>query len=266
MNIATVKREFVTWKDKATKAPKWKWVLGLTAGALLLWFIFGSPSSAIAGASDMVGGAWDWTKNQLFTAALPSPANQYADVILRVAQEQDMSPILIYGIGQQESGWGHASGYKQDTGDWSMRTGKYVGAANTQTVDTAPAGWSYPKDSNGDVIPGPYSIPDDGLGWGRGLMQLDLKNSQGVDWRDPYANLTAAVQLFIRQRDQLANALSWSAGPDLDRGAVVAYNHGVAGMVANATHQVDWDTGTAGGDYSNRVLTYAADLWSKVTA
>lgn len=46
-----------------------------------------------------------------FTASLPSNAKRFAGIILRVADEEGISPYLIYAIGEQESRWGGALSY-----------------------------------------------------------------------------------------------------------------------------------------------------------
>lgn len=48
------------------------------------------------------------SENERFASSLPSHAKPYAEVILRVAGEEAVSPFLIYAIGDQESRWGRA--------------------------------------------------------------------------------------------------------------------------------------------------------------
>src|SRR6266704_2932742 len=72
------------------------------------------------------------------------------------------------------------------TGDWSARAGSWPHREGVQVIADTPSerlrleksGWSLPMRKNPisgvwEVATGPYAIPLDGLGWGRGLLQLD---------------------------------------------------------------------------------------------
>lgn len=212
-------------KDKLKKVPIWAWVLG---GAGLLFL-----TSEATGVTDVIGGTWDWAKNQAFKSLITSSwtdssgvkysavSDDIADAIIQVAQETGVSPALIYAIGNRESGWG-----------------KFLDSNMT-----------------GDN------------GHGHGYMQIDDRTwgswLDSNDWKDPYNNISFAISnVFLPQRDQIANDLGWpdpttdppSTQDDLDRAAVVAYNHGVSGLVKNVNNGSDWDTGTTGGNYSSDVL------------
>lgn len=57
----------------------------------------------------MIGSAaFDAAKKSIFLVSIPSEARQYADIILRVAKEQGVDPMIIVALGQHESRWGQA--------------------------------------------------------------------------------------------------------------------------------------------------------------
>jgi len=203
-------------KEKLAKVPVWAWALGGVTTLFLL--------SEGTGTSDMIGGAFDWAKKEIFLNALPSPASQYGDAIIQASQEYGVDPTLTYAIGAQESGWG-----------------KYLSPN------------------------GPGGTGDEGHG--HGLMQIDdhtwgdwLNNN---DWTDPLTNIRKGLDIFTTQRQQIFDDYNGQiAQDDLDRLAIVAYNHGVKGALNNAQNQVDYDTGTTGGNYSASVLQHQASLQS----
>jgi hypothetical protein len=122
----------------------------------------------------------------LFLKALPARAKPFAPEILAAATPL-ISPFLIFGLGDRETLWGTARAYKQDTGDWSPRlwSKERIKAFKNVQVIT----WQ----GNNALV-----MPADGLGWGRGLMQLDyaaeLDWIQNNDWRDPKINIPKGVE------------------------------------------------------------------------
>jgi len=89
--------------------PNWALYAG---GAALGYFILKGGSMA---ASSYFGGGWDPNNNDALKAAIPSrEANFFqqtygqdmGDTILRIAADSGVSPLLVYGIGHTESGWG----------------------------------------------------------------------------------------------------------------------------------------------------------------
>lgn len=77
-------------------------VLALVGAGLILIY---SQREVIAATAEEVLAAG---REALFTAALPSEARQYEDVIRRVATETGIDPLLLAAIGQYESRWGEA--------------------------------------------------------------------------------------------------------------------------------------------------------------
>ncbi len=114
------------------------------------------------------------------------------------------------------------------------------------------------KDGNTLVMPG------DGLGWGRGLSQIDWMSHEFArtgDWRDPTANLlygeSMLAALFEQWRSD-PSAYLWGDGNlGVYRLALAAYNAGSGAVKAalNAGH--DPDSVTDQKNYSSDVLRRA---------
>lgn len=179
------------------------------------------------------------------------PCADYAEIIAEsaLALRSDatsarMLALLIAAVGEQESRWGLA--LRDGCGDWTLRTGHWLVEEHTIRVSAPPRGshWLYPR-RDGAIVPGPYCMPDDGLGWGRGLMQLDFKNALGIDWRDPATNVKRGAQILdagLRTfpGNMEAGVASYNAGPSTVRHALSLGHHP--------------DSVTTGGDYASRVL------------
>jgi soluble lytic murein transglycosylase-like protein len=165
-------------------------------------------------------------------------AKKYFSAISQAATEYNLDPSLICAIGSRESNWGQGSDMRpkgpSGTGDWAPRN---------------PQRWG-------------YAMPPDGLGWGRGLMQVDYAQSdfgKTGPWMDPTANI------LFGSNELATNIKHYTASPipgvDPQRAAVAAYNCG-QGNVANAIRDgYDVDHYTTGRDYSTDVLQRAA--WFK---
>lgn len=92
-----------------------------------------------------------------FKGAISADAQPYADIILRVAAEQGISPAIISAIGDQESHWGRALTPQGPTG-------------------------------TGDGGHGCGLMQIDDRTWGDWLA--------ANDWTDPYTHITKAVQIY----------------------------------------------------------------------
>jgi|SRR5712664_608096 len=197
---------------------------------------------------------------------LPSAAQQYADVIAQVASESGEKPAVLTAIGWRETKWGTSRSLDvqgpSGTGDFVARVGHWLNGANVQILDDLPAGWHVPKDSQGNPLPGPYAIPADGRGWGRGLMQIDLDRALGIQWDDPLTNVREAAKVLGEKRAYIQSHIAETLTPDeLERATVAAYNHGEGGSVGNLLAGRDIDTGTDHNNYSADVLSNA-ERWS----
>lgn len=152
------------------KLPWWAWAGG--AAALFL----------SSGGVSVLTEAWDSAKSQAFLAALPARARPYGALILQVAAESGVSPLIIYALGEQESRWGAALA-ADGTGDFTPRSA---------------ATWG-------------FAMPPDGGGWGRGLMQIDYTAAQKLDWRDPLTNIRAGVAILKTKMTELSSQVSLSS-------------------------------------------------------
>lgn len=129
-------------------------------------------------------------KEAAFAAVLPPGVKNYAMQILAAANKHGVSPWVIAGVMYRESSGGLVlkPPGPRGTGDFLPRkpTSKWFKFANPAT-----------------------GLPPDGLGWGRGLMQIDygVHNAwiSGNDWGDPQRNIDyaaaklATIQAYFQQ-------------------------------------------------------------------
>ena len=155
-------------------------------------------------------------------------ALQYSQDIEEASQKQGIPAEYICGVGSRESLWGLALRPKgpAGTGDWAPRNG---------------------------------CMPPDGLGWGRGLMQIDYAShpfAQTGDWRDPAANIAYGGDILGQNYDYFRRARY--PGVDPLRAAIAAYNCGVGNVEHAIQAGEDVDARTTGRNYSQDVLRRAA--------
>ena len=104
-----------------------------------------------------------------FTSALPVAGQALSDIFWRVGHEMGISPFILAAVCQKETRFGAA-------------------LDSTGTGDYTPRDWT------------PWPLPPDGLGWGRGLMQLDYyyhRDWLGAnDWRNPEVNFRKAASVL----------------------------------------------------------------------
>jgi hypothetical protein len=158
-------------------------------------------------------------------------AKQYFTYIKEAATKYNLSPSLICALGSRESNWGLGSDMKPKgpagTGDWAPRSASRFG----------------------------YAMPPDGLGWGRGLLQVDYQQTfaKTGNWQDPQANILFGCA-------ELASNIAYfsksSTGQDSNpqRAGIAAYNCGRGNVTKAIKAGYDVDHYTAGGNYSQDVL------------
>lgn len=170
-----------------------KLLLGLGVGGLLLALLF-SKKKAItdAGASLVskvtatIDTAVSSARASAFAAALPANLARYAPQMLAASAKYNVSPWVLAGIMKRESNGGDAltPPGPTGTGDFSKRT----------------AGRTYPQTSGAAYVTGASGLPEDGKGWGRGLMQVDwgVHNAWArvSPWYDAQTNINKAAELF----------------------------------------------------------------------
>lgn len=216
-------------------------------------------NTGVASVTSLAGGIVKASGKTVLSAAAP-----YLDLINANCGAWD--PNVIIGIGYQESKWGtdrtlDAAG-PSGTGDFILRTPGWaakVQGAPVASVSTVPAGWTTRASSG----LGPWVMPADGRGWGRGLCQIDYGNAYKIDWADPETNIKAAVsnlnaaQSYFSRADNAPNADPTS----LTVACISAYNHGYAAALKALNNDVSPATA-----YSDAVLGYATNAASESAA
>lgn len=247
----------------------WPYLLG-GAGLLLLLSTMtnsnGIGSSIASGIDSFV----DYGRELAFAAVLPSPVSNYAQLILEASRSHGVSPWLLAGIMYRESLGGSALSPPGPggTGDFGRRT----------------PGMRY---TNGYVVPG-SGMPEDGQGWGRGLMQIDWASQfpwgQTNNWQDPATNIEKGAQVLAEamsyfQQGPNPNGIivtaghtsGWGlptpgpymdprplSGTDLALAATAAYNAGPGTVLQAVAAGLSPDVATTGSNYSNAVASRAA--------
>jgi soluble lytic murein transglycosylase-like protein len=248
------------------------WVLG-AAGLGVIGFVIWKRSSIVSAISDFTNRIVSYGQEGEFSNAISPEARPYAALILQVAKEKGVDPFLIAAVGQRESGWGRYL---------KLSANGPIGVGPAGAGDWTPRNWT------------PTPMPPDGLGWGRGLMQLDYLHYKdafdlGLDWRDPLQNVrTGADRLLSAQRmlskqtaiNGIADGrglvtLSASAaakrnvapgqypdprplvGEALVRATLAAYNTGEANALRSLAVGLDPDTTTTGANYASNAISSA---------
>lgn len=166
------------------------------------------------------------------TGELPA-AIAFKDLILEAAAARTIPPAIVAAIGSVESGWG-TSALMQPNGP-------------TGTGDRTPRAPDPP------LRPG--SMPTDGLGFGRGLMQIDWNAhsfARTGNWQDAGANIGFACDLLAADRDRFVAHMSMSAD-DAMMAAIAAYNAGFGGASSLIKSQ-GMKAAFAPGSYAAKVL------------
>lgn len=148
----------------------------LGAAALL---VFAMNSAPVTDAINTVVAAG---KEAAFRLALPSSLQPWSDFFLSASRQYGVSPWLLAGIC-----------YRESSGGTALRPS---GPGGTGDFNPRPAGRRY---SSGYTV-GSSGMPEDGQGWGRGLMQLDWAVQypwpQQNPWQDPQTNINKGAQVL----------------------------------------------------------------------
>jgi len=164
-------------------------------------------------------------------------ANKYQPWIDEAAEKYHLQPCVIAGIGSRESHWGLALKPEgpEGTGDFGARPIR----PPTRTS----------------------SLPPDGLGYGRGLMQIDFdwhEFAQYGEWRNPRENILYGCSVMTDCFEFIKSRLDQSLpGRETLRAVLAAYNTGSARTLKAIKEGVDVDTNTSGHNYSVDVLNRA---------
>jgi hypothetical protein len=162
-------------------------------------------------------------------------AARYGASIIAAATTFGVPPAIIAALGSRESRWGQSLSPTGPAG----------------TSDLAPRPWLRPHR--------PQPLPGDGLGFRRGLMQIDYDRhefARSGDWRSPDANIRYACRLLSETKAQLRRRTVLH-GRALLRGALAACNCGVGNVMRAVRHGLDLDFYTVGRRYASEFLDRA---------
>ena len=162
-------------------------------------------------------------------------AEKYREYIQKAGLFYGFQSSIIAGIGSRESGWGLFLKPKgpKGTGDFSQRDQLRAGRKS--------------------------KLPPDGLGFGRGLMQIDYdfhKFARTGNWRDPRENIFYGVKLLNRYKNIIMRKTDFT-GLKLLKAAIASYNAGPGAVIKALSKNLEIDRITTGGDYSYDILNRA---------
>jgi len=192
-----------------------------------------------------LGAAVKYTYNSanalLFRSVIPGRTVQYTDIILRVSQEEAVSPFLIVAIMERESQSGAA------------------------LSPAGPGGTGDAGHGRGLMQIDDRSFGPDETGKGSGDGWLGRNN-----WRDPYVNIKKGVQILKGKLSYIRGRVPGLPEQALLAAAVAAYNAGEGTVVKALQAGQSPDSHTANGNYGSDVTARAAALEasfvSKLTA
>lgn len=154
---------------------------------------------------------------------------KYDEFIKQGARNAGVSVSIIWAIGSRESAWGLALKPQgpTGTGDWTKRNG---------------------------------ALPPDGLGWGRGLMQIDYASHEFARtgaWKNALENILYGSRV-LRQSYRHLEQRTKLRGRELLRAALAGYNAGPGAVERVVNAGMDCDKFTAHRNYGADVLARAA--------
>jgi soluble lytic murein transglycosylase-like protein len=162
-------------------------------------------------------------------------AEKYREFIEQAADRHGFQPCVIAGVGSRESHWGLALRPEEPGG-----TGDFIKRRSPTRYRQGP-------------------LPDDGGGFGRGLMQIDFdahEFARSGEWKDPERNVDYGGRVLADSRDYMRLKTS-VAGRTLLRAALAGYNAGPGNARRAILYGLDIDFYTTGRDYSRDVLNRA---------
>jgi len=162
-------------------------------------------------------------------------ASKYKTIIEEAAQKFNFQSCIIAGLGSRESHWGLALFPPGPEG-----TGDFVPRIRTKPFRKS-------------------SLPSDGLGFGRGLLQIDFDYHEFArtgNWKDPKENIFYGVKLLSDNRKGLLKKYNLN-NDQLIRATLSSYNSGLGRIVKAIEKGYDIDFFTTGRNYSQDVLNRA---------
>jgi len=162
-------------------------------------------------------------------------AIKYVDILNEIGKAHGISPAVLAGIISRESAWGLLLTPRgpHGTGDFKLRKRK-----------------------------SPFrrgNLPDDGGGFGRGLMQIDYdyhEFARSGNWKDPHENINYGCEILAKHRKQIASKIKVDDAALLSA-SIASYNCGVTNVLKAIRLNLDYDFYTTNRDYSKDVLLRA---------
>ncbi len=169
---------------------------------------------------------------------------KYKVIIEDAAQKFEIQSCIIAGVGSRESEWGLALKPAGPEG-----TGDFVPRIKTKTFRVTP-------------------LPSDGLGFGRGLLQIDFdfhEFARTGNWKDPKENIFYGCELLFNNRKILEQKFDLT-DRQLLRATLASYNAGLRNIKKAIQKGYDLDFFTTGRNYSpdalNRAGWFLLQGWS----
>lgn len=176
----------------------------------------------------------DLIKCNQFQRELEEVYDRYIEYILECSKTHDLEPELVMAIGSRESGWGYFLNPSRDptgTGDKHPRKNKT----------------RFRNDS----------LPPDGGGFGRGLMQIDFdahEFARSENWKDPKKNICYGCSVLRSFSNYIKRTFPNMSEHDQFRASIASYNCGPGNVAKAINKRLDPDSYTTGKDYSKDVL------------
>lgn len=170
-------------------------------------------------------------------------ALKFKTIIEEAAQKFNFQPCIIAGLGSRESHCGLAlfPPGPEGTGDFKARI-------FTKPFRNSP-------------------LPPDGLGFGRGFLQIDFDYHEFArtgNWKDPEENIFYGVKLLSDNRNLLLQKYNWLHHPVRDlnqrqllKATLSSYNCGLGKVRKTIDKGYDIDFFTTGRNYSQDILNRA---------
>ena len=214
-------------------------------GAAILAF---TQRKSIAKAGKMV---LDEARRLAFKAILPSYGRQYADLILKVAAEQNISPFIIAAILDRESRFGDALTPKGPSGTGDGGHGRGLMQIDDRFHQTF-------------IATGGANDPYKAMTYG---IKTVLKGKMAYLASNPKTPTVTLTEADATRRGVKAGVYRDPrplSGDALVQASIAAYNAGELAVLKSLAAGKSADATTAHGNYSNAVLTAAKKFSSLV--
>ena len=205
----------------------------------------------------------DQAKILVFKRVIPAHVQPYADVILKVAAEQDLNPFVIVALGERESGWGKFLD-QNGKGDNGHGHGIMQIDDRTNAAWLASTNW---RDSYSNVTKGAKILVDK-IRFFQGKAPAYGTNKDGSAY-----TISNGINVFIGPINAKRRGVSAGKYPDprplsgdkLNQAALAAYNSGTGNVIQSIAAGLSPDATTTGSNYSKDVSQKVASLTTAFT-